>query len=223
MTAPALDDDLGFAKCVEDLTIEQLVAQARVEAFDKAVLPWAPRCDVGGLCADGADPLLHRLGNEFWTIVGTDVRRHAAQDEQVRQHVDDIDRFEPARDPNGQTLVGELIDDVEQADFAPVMGALLDKVVRPNMVGALGPQPDARSVSQPQSGTRGLPDRDLQPLASPDPLDPLVVDQPAGPAQQLGNLAIVVAAILPGQLGNIGGQTCFIVSALRELDETLGC
>jgi hypothetical protein len=38
VTAPALDDDLGLAQRVEDLTVEQLVAQAGVEAFDEAVL-----------------------------------------------------------------------------------------------------------------------------------------------------------------------------------------
>ena len=59
--------------------------------------------------------------------------------------------------------------------------------------------------------------RDLQPLASPDPLDPLVVDQPAGLAQKPGDLAIAVAAILPGQLDDIGGQPFFIVTAPRDL------
>src|SRR5205823_114101 len=38
-SAPALDDDLGFTQRVEDLTVEQFAAQARVEAFDEAVLP----------------------------------------------------------------------------------------------------------------------------------------------------------------------------------------
>jgi hypothetical protein len=113
--------------------------------------------------------------------------------------------------------VGELIDDVEQADFAPVMGALLDEVIGPDVVGALGPQPDARSISQPQAGALGLPGRDFQPLASPDPLDPLVIDQPAGPAQQLGDLAIAVAAILPGQFDEVGGQPGFILSAMGDL------
>jgi len=62
-----------------------------------------------------------------------------------------------------------------------------------------------------------LSGRNLQPLASPDPLNSLVVDQPTGPAQQLGDLAIAVAAVLPGQFDDVGGEPCFIVSALRYL------
>jgi len=34
--SPTLDDDLGFARRIEDLAIEKLVAQARVEALHKA-------------------------------------------------------------------------------------------------------------------------------------------------------------------------------------------
>src|SRR5204862_381002 len=88
--------------------------------------------------------------------------------------------------------VGELVDDVEHAELAPLMSALLDKIVGPHVVAALGSQPNARSVIQPQACPLGLPDGNLQPLASPDPLDPLVVDQPARPTQKLGDLAIAV-------------------------------
>ena len=217
VTTPALDDDLRFAQRVEDLAIEQLVAQPGIEALDEAVLPRAARCDVGGLCADGGDPLLHRLGDELRAIVGADVLGHAAQDEQVGQHIDDVDGFEPARYPDGQAFVGELVDDVEHAEFASVMGALLDEVVGPDVIGALGPQPDARAVIQPETPALGLLGRDFQPLAPPDPLDPLVVDQPAGSAQQLGDLAIAIAAILPGQLDDVGRQPRFVVATVRDL------
>jgi hypothetical protein len=57
----------------------------------------------------------------------------------------------------------------------------------------------------------------LQPLASPDPLDPFVVDQPAGPAQQFRDFAIAVAAILPGQFDDVVGQPRFIITAPRRL------
>ena len=58
-------------------------------------------------------------------------------------------------------------------------------------------QPDARSVGQPEPAAFGLLMRDLKPLALPDTLDPLVVDCPARLAQQFGDLAIAIAAVLP--------------------------
>jgi len=113
--------------------------------------------------------------------------------------------------------MGKFVDDVEHTDPAPVVGAVLDKIVGPDVIAALGPEADTGSVIEPEPPALGLPGRNFQPLASPDPLDPLVVDEPAGPAQQLGDLAIAVAAILPGQLDDVGGQPLLIISALRDL------
>src|SRR4051794_14394464 len=91
MTAPALDDDLRLAESVEDLAVEQLVPEPGIEALDIAILPGAAWSDVGGLGSDRRDPLLDGLGDELRAVVGADVARHAAQDEQVREHVDDVD------------------------------------------------------------------------------------------------------------------------------------
>jgi hypothetical protein len=113
--------------------------------------------------------------------------------------------------------VGELVDDVEHADLATIVGAILDKVVGPDVIAVLGPEPDTGAVVQPKPTALGLPGRNLEPLASPDPLDPFVVDEPTGPAQQLSDLAIAVAAIVPGQLDNVSGQPLFIVTAVRDL------
>src|SRR5437764_10093633 len=63
--SPTLDDDLGLAQGVEDLAIEKLVAQPRIKAFDVSVLPRTAWGDVGGLCADSADPILHGFGDEL--------------------------------------------------------------------------------------------------------------------------------------------------------------
>src|SRR3712207_7463943 len=47
-------------------------------------------------------------------IVGADVARQPAQDEQVREHIDDVDRLELAIHPDGQALVRELIERSEE-------------------------------------------------------------------------------------------------------------
>jgi hypothetical protein len=58
---------------------------------------------------------------------------------------------------------------------------------------------------------------DLQPLASPNSLDPLVVDEPACSAQQLGDLAVAVASVLPSKLDDVGAEPLLVVSTTRDL------
>ncbi len=87
MPSPTFDDGPRIGQTVEDLAVEQLVPELRVEAFAAAILPGTAGLDVRGSGADGRDPLPHRLGDELGAVVRPDVRRHAAQDEQVRQDV----------------------------------------------------------------------------------------------------------------------------------------
>jgi hypothetical protein len=57
------------------------------------------------------------------------VSGNAAQDEQVRESINDINGSEPSGHPDRQALMSELVDNVEHADLAPFMGTVLDKVV----------------------------------------------------------------------------------------------
>src|SRR5690606_30512953 len=99
---PVRTRDSGLFERVEDLAVEEFVAQASIEALDVAILPWASGCDVGSLRPDGGDPVLHGRGDELRAVVGTDVLRHAAQDEQVGQDVDDVGGVELAIDADRQ-------------------------------------------------------------------------------------------------------------------------
>jgi hypothetical protein len=75
MTPPTLNHDLSLAQRIEDLTVEQLIAQARIEALDIAVLPRAAGLDVGRLGTDGVDPLLYGPGDELRSIVRSGCER----------------------------------------------------------------------------------------------------------------------------------------------------
>src|SRR5262245_15759653 len=79
---PAFDDDLSFVEGVEDLAIEQLIAQARVEALDVAVLPRTAPLDVGSLGAESGDPSLDGRRDELGSIIGPDMPGDAPQDEE---------------------------------------------------------------------------------------------------------------------------------------------
>jgi hypothetical protein len=54
----------------------------------------------------------------------------AAQDEQVREHVDDIDRLSRQKSRMARHSLVNSGDHVKHADLASIMGAAFDKVVR---------------------------------------------------------------------------------------------
>ncbi len=52
------------------------------------------RSNVGGCRPDSGNPFLHGLGDELRVIAGTNVLRDATQEEEIGEHVDDIDGFQ---------------------------------------------------------------------------------------------------------------------------------
>jgi hypothetical protein len=71
------------------------------------------------------------------------VARHATQNEEVRKNIDYIDGLELAGDPDRQAFVGKLVDHIEHAILPSIVGAVLDEVVRPDVIAVLRPQSDA--------------------------------------------------------------------------------
>ena len=143
--------------------------------------------------------------------------RYATQDEQVREHVDNVDPLELACDPDRQAFVRELIDHVEHPDLAPIVRAGLDEVVRPYVIAVFRAKTNTGAVVVPDPPPLGLLGRHFQPLTPPDPLDALVVDEPPGRLQQRADLAVAVAPVLLGQRHKIGRQRLFVVPAPRYL------
>ena len=65
VAAPALDHNLGLTEGVEDLVIEQLIAQTSIEAFDIAILPGTASLNLSGPGADGGDHIPALLFAQF--------------------------------------------------------------------------------------------------------------------------------------------------------------
>lgn len=217
VTSPVFDDDLCLLERVEDFTVEQFVTELRIEALAIAVFPRTARHDVGGLGTHRRDPFPQCLGDELRPVVGPNMRRDAAQDEQVGKHVDDIDGLQLSLDPDGNAFARELVDHIEHADFPAIVCAILDEVVGPDMVWIFRPKPDTRAVVQPQPTAFGLPVRHLQPLPPPDAFDPLDVHDPASLVQHRSDATIAIAAILESERRDVGGQRCFVIRGLGDL------
>ena len=180
MDPPCLDHDACLGEGMEDLAIEQLVAELRVEALAVAGLPGTARFDERRLRSHCVDPVPHGRGDELRPVIRSDVTGHAAQDEEVSQNIYDRGRVQLPVDPNGQAFPRELVDDVEHSEFPPVVRPALDEVVGPDVVRPLRAKTDARPVIQPEAAFLRLLLRHLQPLLSPYPLDPLHIHRPAG-------------------------------------------
>ena len=85
------------------------------------------------------------------------------------------------------------------------------------MIGALGTQPNARAIVEPQPATWLLSLRNFQPFAPPDALYPIVANPPSRTLQQHRNATIAIAAILAGQPDDCLGQRIFVVSLCRPV------
>ena len=140
-----------------------------------------------------------------------------AQNEQVRQNVDDVDRVQLPIDPDRQAFAGEFVDDIQHAELPSVMCPALDKVVRPDVIGILWPQTDARAIAQPEPASLWLLLWDLEPFSTPDPLDAFDVHRPAFALQQCSDPAVTVSAVLAGKPNDVGGQRLFVSPAGRHL------
>jgi hypothetical protein len=172
---------------------------------------------VAVLGADADDPTLHCLGHELGAVVRPNVRGHAASDKQVGQDIDHLGRAELPRHPDSQRFAGELVDHAEHADLAAVPGTILNKIVGPNEVGSLRPQPDAGVIVEPKAAALRLPRRHLQPLLPPNALDPLVVGAPACRPQQGRDPAVAIPAIQFGKADDLVAQRRFVVRPARRL------
>ena len=65
------------------------------------------------------------------------------QNEEIGEDIDHIGRIEFPLHPNGQTFPTKLIQDVEGSEHAPIVGAMMNKIIGP----------DVRSHSLPASAT----------------------------------------------------------------------
>ena len=87
--SPTVDDPAGVRQAEEQLTVEQFVAQAAVEAFDIAVFPRAPLGDEQRLHAGSLEPPRHRLGYELGAVIAAQMFWCTSHGEQILQHFND--------------------------------------------------------------------------------------------------------------------------------------
>ena len=110
-----------------------------------------------------------------------------------------MDGLELPFDADHQALHGEPVDHIEDPEGLAIASALMDEMVRPNMVQMLGPQPHSGAVVEPQPALLRLLGWNLQPHSLPLPPDDVVIDLPASTKQLGRDAEIAVTALLPAR------------------------
>src|SRR3954469_8024948 len=199
MAAPRADHDPSLFQAVEDLPLQALVPEFPVEALAVAILPRAARGDVQGLGSKLRQPLSKGFGDHRGAVVTTNMLRHALLKHGIRQGLDHAQAVDAPLDPEGQALARVFVDERQNAQAAPVMGVALDKVEAPDMVGPLRPQPDAGAGVEPQPTAGPMLLGNLEPLATPDALNPVLAHTPACDLQQSRDPAVAIAPVFGRQ------------------------
>ncbi len=137
--------------------------------------------------------------------------RDAPPDKQVGQYIHHIIGFQAVARPQAQAFARILVNHRESADLRAVFQAIRHKVICPYMVRPAWAQTDARTIVQIQTASLLMLLRDFQGFLPPDPLNPLVVDDPSFYTQQRRNPLVSIAAIVPGEFYNIGGEGFFVI------------
>jgi len=96
VNAPLLNQYLGFTEAVEQLSIEELIPELAVKALAIPVLPRAAWRDVGGVGAQALEPISENGGYKLRPVIASDEFRHTTLEHQIRQHINDIERFNVA-------------------------------------------------------------------------------------------------------------------------------
>lgn len=212
LIAPLLNDDPGFRQAVEDFLVEALVTQFAVEGLAIAVLPGAAGLDIERRSAKPGQPVADHLRGHLRTVVGPNVLRDTSGKHHIGHRFDDAKAVDTTSDPDCQAFTGVLIDQCHQADATAVVGLGLHEVVTPDVIAMLWPEPNARSIVEPEPASRPMFLGYFQPLTVPDPLYAITANLPAGLDQQRGDPAVAIASVLRGQSDNRSRQRIFVSS-----------
>lgn len=215
VSSPVLDQYVRFPQRREDLAVQKLVPELRVEALAIAVLPWASRFDAERLDAVPAEPFPHIDRDELGAVVGANVLRRSVGGKEVGQTVKHVIGSQPPCHDDCQTPARELVEHDQHAEGSTVMGAILHEVVGPDVVGPLGPETHARPVVEPETTPLRLLHWDFQPFPAPDPIDALDVDPTAFGNQHRADAAIAVTAIAGREPHDVGCQCRSVVRRLQ--------
>src|SRR5580700_7375934 len=214
---PSLRQNLCLLQRVQDLAVQELIAQLPIETLTIPVLPRTPRLDIQRLRAQSSQPLSQLLGNELRPVVRTYVLRYPAHQHHVCQGFDHLQTSQAPCHSQRQTFPRMLVDHHQDAQRSSIVRHRLHKIVAPHMIRPLRSQSDTPTIPEPQPPSWPLFLRHLQPFASPDPLHSILPHRPAHALQLRRDTPVAVSPVLHCQGQDRLCQLIFVPAPQRQI------
>src|SRR3712207_4578296 len=209
---PGLNGPPGLGKAREPALIEAFLAEAAVEALDRAVLHRLARIDEEQLHAVSVSPAVEIAAAQLRPIIHDQHVRVAALTGDVVEHAGHPLPREREVDQDRRALARAVVLQVGGAEAAAIGQAVLGEVQGPALVGGdRAPVPGRAAPALLLPATAA----DRQLLLAIEPLHKLVVDLPALAAQQLVQPPVAEPAPLAGKGAKPLAQAFTTVSAPR--------
>src|SRR5215213_7035953 len=210
VVGPSLNDAPGLSQAGEPARVEAFLAEAAVEALDRAVLHRLARVDEEQLHAVLVSPAIEVAAAKFRPVVDRQHVRVAAFGADLVEHANDPGARQRKVDQDRRALARAVVLQVGGAELAPAGEAILGEVERPALVGG------DRAPMTRHRATPALPPAtaaDGQLLLAIQPLDELVGHPPALAAQQRVQPPIAEPPPLAGEGAKPLAQTLTILDA----------
>ena len=202
----------------EAFAVEELVAEAAVEALAISILPRAAGFDEERFEAALRHPVHHRLGDELGAIVAADILGHrAALGERLVQDPDHIRRAHRSFHLQGHALAGELIADRQPLEPPAVLRFVEHEIVTPDLVGRTRPQQLAARCGVSTPSLPAPLAADFEPFGTPNPQHPLWVDRPARTLQGRRGRPVAGPRAFAQKLPQLPGQVRIPVGQLGSV------
>lgn len=194
--APGFDRGPRVEDRRKRVLVEQLVAEAPVEALDAPVLHRPARLDEVQLDIGLSRPAEHRIARELGAVVELQGRRQAPQTGESREGAHNAITGKREIHLDADRLAGEIVHDRERSIFATVTEHVVHEVERPALIWTA----DGRDgVTADVAHTALAPGTQLKPFNAIDPMNALVVDDKAFTPQHHRQPSITEASPLCSQ------------------------
>ena len=169
----------GFPSRSKQLSVQKLIPKPTEERFRITVLPRSPGLYVQRSYTGCGKPSPNVLGNEFRSIVRSNVTRSSLGSKQLDQRINHLARSNAPSYLQSQTFPSVLVYDCQPLQRTPHCRPIVDKIPSPHVILVLRTIPRTAVFAAPQTALLSAFPWHFQAFSTPETIDPFRIHSPA--------------------------------------------